>query len=112
MNNIIKVLVVSVMLGLLVGVVVDNSVFIIFDYKDVFVLEYVVLLVFIFDSKYIIYECCSNDIMNDCMYISLWQVEVKSGQYCLLIVEYVSVYSLVFFFDGIKLVYLFDCFGL
>ncbi|HCB10533.1 MAG TPA: peptidase S9 family protein, partial [Alteromonas sp.] len=58
--------------------------------------------------KHIIYERRSNDIMNDRMHISLWQVEVKSGQHRPLIAEHASVRSPILSPDGSKLAYLSD----
>ena len=46
--------------------------------------------------------------MNDRMHISLWQVEVKSGQHRPLIAEHASVRSPVLSPDGTKLAYLSD----
>ena len=108
MNNTIKALAASVMLGLSASAAADNSAPTTFDYKDVFALEYAASPVFTPDNKHIIYERRSNDIMNDRMHISLWQVEVKSGQHRPLIAEHASVRSPVLSPDGSKLAYLSD----
>ena len=108
MNNTIKALAASVMLGLSASAAADNSAPTTFDYKDVFALEYAASPVFTPDSKHIIYERRSNDIMNDRMHISLWQVEVKSGQHRPLIAEHASVRSPILSPDGSKLAYLSD----
>ncbi|MFC3202076.1 S9 family peptidase [Alteromonas oceani] len=108
MNNTIKALAASVMLGLSASAAADNSAPTTFDYKDVFALEYAASPVFTPDSKHIIYERRSNDIMNDRMHISLWQVEVKSGQHRPLIAEHANVRGPALSPDGSKLAYLSD----
>lgn len=79
-----------------------------FSYKDVFELEYAAAPLFTPDSKHVIYERRSNDIMNDRMHASLWRYDIKRDQHRPLIAEHANVRAAVLSPDGNKLAYLSD----
>lgn len=108
MKNTVTTLAAGILLALSATAAVADSLPTAFSYKDVFELEYAAAPVFTPDSKQIIYERRSNDIMNDRMHISLWRIDVKTGEHRPLIAGPDNVRSPVLSPDGRKLAYLSD----